>query len=78
MIETAKAKGLAVNFQIGDAEALPFPDRSFNCVICNFGILHLPDPERGIAEAARVLTPGGRYAFGTWCGPDASPFSRQL
>lgn len=76
MIAAAKAKGLPVEFQAGDAEALPFADASFDRVVCNFGLYHLPEPDRAIAEAARVLKPGGRYAFTTWCGPDTSPLFR--
>jgi SAM-dependent methyltransferase len=78
MIAVAAGKGLAATFRTGDAEALPFADHSFDCVICNFGILHLPEPERGMAEAARVLARGGRYAYATWCGPEASPFFRTI
>jgi ubiquinone/menaquinone biosynthesis C-methylase UbiE len=78
MIEVARSKRLGADFRTGDAEALPFTDQSFDCVICNFGILHLPEPERGIAEAARVLVRGGRYAFATWRGPDVSPFFRTI
>ncbi len=73
MIAQASKKGLAVEFEVGDAEALSFPDASFDRVVCNFGLYHLPDPDRAIAEAARVLKPGGRYAFTTWRGPDVSP-----
>jgi ubiquinone/menaquinone biosynthesis C-methylase UbiE len=76
MIAMAKAKGLACQFQVGDAEALPFGDAHFDRVICNFGLYHLPEPDRAIAEAARVLRPGGIYAFTTWCGPDVSPLFR--
>jgi SAM-dependent methyltransferase len=39
----------------------------------NFGVLHLPLPERAFAEAARVLRAGGRYAFTVWAGEDESP-----
>ena len=39
----------------------------------NFGVLHLPEPERAFAEAARVLRPHGRYAFTLWAGPAHSP-----
>ncbi|GLQ53681.1 hypothetical protein GCM10010862_09400 [Devosia nitrariae] len=76
MVVEAGAKGLAAEFQIGDAEALSFPDASFDRVVCNFGLYHLPDPDRAIMEAARVLKPGGRYAFTTWCGPEVSPLFR--
>ena len=72
----ASAKPLKANFRVGDAEALPFPDGAFDRVICNFGLYHLPEPDRAIAEAARVLWRGGRYAFTTWCGPDLLPLFR--
>jgi SAM-dependent methyltransferase len=76
MIAAARAKDLPGDFCVGDAEALAFPDASFDRVICNFGLYHLPDPDKAIAEAARVTSPGGRYAFTTWCGPDVSPLYR--
>ncbi len=44
-----------------DAEALPFPDASFEIVTCRIAPHHFPHPDRFIAEAARVLTPGGRF-----------------
>jgi SAM-dependent methyltransferase len=72
----AQAKGLACQFQVGDAEALPFGDGHFDRVICNFGLYHLPEPDLAIGEAARVLRPGGVYAFTTWGGPDVSPLFR--
>jgi SAM-dependent methyltransferase len=76
MIAMAKAKGFVCQFQVGDAEALPFGDGHFDRVICNFGLYHLPEPDRAIAEAARVSRPDGVYAFTTWRGPDASPLFR--
>ena len=72
MIAAARAKRLPVDFRVGDAEGLSFPDESFDRVICNFGLFHVPEPDKAIAEAARVLRPGGRYAFTTWCGPEGS------
>ena len=76
MIAAARAKDLPADFHVGDAEALSFPDRTFDRVICNFGLFHVPEPDKAIAEAARVLRPGGRYAFTTWCGPEVSPMQR--
>jgi SAM-dependent methyltransferase len=73
MIAEARTKELAAEFEVGDAEALPVTDASFDRVICNFGLYHLPDPDRAILEAARVLKPGGRFAFTTWRGPNVSP-----
>jgi arsenite methyltransferase len=66
MIEKARAHqarlGLAdVTFQMGDAEALPFPDNDFDAVISN-GVFNLAlDKARALSEAHRVLKPGGRF-----------------
>ena len=53
----------------GDAAALPLPDESFDAVVIGFGLLHLPDPASALAEAHRVLKPGGRLAFSVWEEP---------
>jgi SAM-dependent methyltransferase len=58
-----------LEFREGDAENLTFPDGSFDAVVMNFGMLHLALPDRAIAEAFRVLKPGGRYAFAVWDAP---------
>lgn len=72
MIAKAKARYASIDFVVGDAEALPFPDRSFDAVTMNFGILHLARPEHAAHEAWRVLKPGGRFAFTVWSAPDQS------
>jgi ubiquinone/menaquinone biosynthesis C-methylase UbiE len=41
-------------------------DGSFDAVTMNFGILHLSEPQTAMAQARRVLTPGGRFAFTAW------------
>lgn len=76
MIAEARRRFPAVVFGHGDAEALGFPDRSFAAAACAFGILHLADPDRGLAEAHRVLRSGGRYAFTVWVGPPRHEFFR--
>jgi demethylmenaquinone methyltransferase/2-methoxy-6-polyprenyl-1,4-benzoquinol methylase len=51
----------AVTFEQGNAEELPYPDRSFECVTIVFGIRNVPRIERALAEAYRVLRIGGRF-----------------
>src|SRR5262249_27260849 len=47
----------------GIAETLPFPDHIFDRVLCDSALDHLADPERGISEMARVVTPEGRVVL---------------
>jgi SAM-dependent methyltransferase len=61
-----------VRFLRGDAEALPFPERSFDAVVGNFAINHLPQPEHAIEEFSRVVVPGGRIALSVWDTPERS------
>jgi ubiquinone/menaquinone biosynthesis C-methylase UbiE len=70
MIAEARHRFPAAEFRVGDAEALEFADASFDAVICPFGLLHLPEPDKALSEAFRILKPGGRYAFTVWCSPD--------
>jgi len=52
--------GLTGEFTVGNAESLPFPDNTFDCV-CSMGVLFLaPDTRKAVAEVYRVLKPGGR------------------
>lgn len=70
MLEEARRRFHAAEFREGDAEDLDFPDGSFEAVICAFGLLHIPDAAKAIAEVFRVLVHGGRYAFTVWCQPE--------
>ena len=68
-LETARAhaerSGLAVDYRHGTAEALPCDDASFDLVYCCDVLEHVDSVERAVAEAARVLKPGGIYIFDT-------------
>jgi len=61
--ERAAERGLGdvVSFEQGNAEELPYPDRSFDCVTIAFGIRNVPRIERALAEAYRVLNIGGHF-----------------
>jgi ubiquinone/menaquinone biosynthesis C-methylase UbiE len=77
MIERARAKAaersLEVQFDVADAENLPYPDASFDLVIERHVVWTLPDPTGGLIEWHRVLRPGGRLILieGQWSTPDA-------
>jgi SAM-dependent methyltransferase len=72
MVARARSQVPGARFRVADAEELPFEDAAFDAVIMNFGLLHLARPERALAEAARVLRPGGRCAFTVWAPPAES------
>jgi len=57
---------LQIAFQVGDAEALPFHDASFDAVISTFGVMFCSRPEAAAQELARVTRKGGRLALVTW------------
>ncbi len=61
--ERAEKRGLdhAVTFERGNAEELPYPDKSFDCVTIAFGIRNVPRIDRALSEAYRVLKIGGRF-----------------
>lgn len=62
----AELMQLQTSFVEGDAEAMPFPDASFDVVLSQFGHIFAPNPERVVGEMLRVLRPGGTIAFSTW------------
>jgi ubiquinone/menaquinone biosynthesis C-methylase UbiE len=68
MIDFAKLQPGAerVHWQQADAQDLPFPDQTFDIVVCQFGVMFFPDKERAYREALRVLKPGGHYFFNVW------------
>ena len=63
MLERARRKGPELEWVRGDVLALPFDDASFDAATVGFGVRNVEDLERGLAELARVLRPGGRLAI---------------
>ncbi len=74
MLALARRLHPELEFVEGNAEALPFPDASFDAVAGNFAMLHVGRPERAVAEFARVLVSGGRLALTVWDLPERAQF----
>jgi SAM-dependent methyltransferase len=70
MVEVARRNYPEAAFRQGDAERLPLAEAAFDAAACAFGLLHLAEPDAALAEAFRVLRPGGRFAYATWTPPD--------
>ena len=62
----AEAQHLGARFEVGDAEALPFPDASFDVVVSLIGAMFAPRPERVAGELLRVCVSGGTIAMANW------------
>ena len=62
----AEAEGLDVTFEVADAEALPYPDASFDVALSTFGVMFAPDHEKAASELTRVCRPGGRIGLACW------------
>ncbi len=60
MLERARVNVPEASFAVADLRELPFPDESFELVVCGLALAHLPELDGAIGEMARVLTPGGR------------------
>ena len=79
MLEYARRRlgePLGVEWRTADAVALPFPDRSFGAVVCQLGIMFVPDKAAAMREARRVLAPGGLFAFLVWDRLDSNPHAK--
>ena len=65
-----------IRLQVAPAEALPFPDESFDAVTVAFGLRNIPDRDRGLREMARVLKAGGRAVVLEFTTPPSPVFRR--
>jgi ubiquinone/menaquinone biosynthesis C-methylase UbiE len=67
MLEIARGEAAAIgrdaDLRIGDAQALEFPDESFDTVVCTLALCTIPDDRAAVREAKRVLRPGGRFVL---------------
>jgi ubiquinone/menaquinone biosynthesis C-methylase UbiE len=68
MLDHAAAVGTrrAVEWRQADAMQLPFAEQSFDCVVCQFGVMFFPDKPKAFAEMRRVLKRGGLLIFNVW------------
>jgi SAM-dependent methyltransferase len=81
--ERARHEELNIDYVEGDAEAMPYPDASFDVVVSMFGVMFAPRPERVVSELRRVTRPGGLIALANWTpagviGKMFSVFARHL
>ena len=74
----AKREGLAIEWKTGPAEQLPFPDGSFDLIICQFGLMFFSDQHTALMEMYRVLRRDGRVVLSVWQGLDRHPFYQTL
>jgi SAM-dependent methyltransferase len=77
MLDHAAALGTArpVEWRQADAMQLPYPDASFDVVVCQFGVMFFPDKPKAYAESRRVLRPGGLFIFNVWDRIDQNEFA---
>ena len=61
-------------FIAASAEALPFPDATFDAVVSRFGVMLFADPARGVREMVRVARPGGTVAAAVWGSAERNPY----
>ncbi len=81
--ERARQEGLSIDYTEGDAEAMPYPDASFDLVVSMYGVMFAPRPDRVVNELQRVTKPGGLIALAIWTptgfiGKMFSVFARHL
>jgi SAM-dependent methyltransferase len=82
MLSVARAmaaeEGLTIDWNEGQAEALPYPDERFDLVLSQFALMFFTDRAGALADMRRVLIPGGRVALSVFEGIDRHPFYQAL
>ncbi|MEK7321181.1 MAG: class I SAM-dependent methyltransferase [Pseudomonadota bacterium] len=80
MLDRAAAIGTSrpLTWRQADAMQLPFPDASFDLVICQFGAMFFPEKHKAFAEARRVLKPGGVLLFNVWDRIEENAFAHTV
>jgi ubiquinone/menaquinone biosynthesis C-methylase UbiE len=76
--DRAGREGLQVEAQVGDGQALPYPQASFEGAFSMFGLMFFPDRHAGLTEIARVLKPRGRCVISSWTPMDKVPLLASL
>jgi len=73
MLGVARRKSSTIDWRLGRAEELPFPDNHFDAVASQFGLMFFEDRQQAVREMTRVLKPGGRFAVAVWDSLDHTP-----
>lgn len=73
MLEVARRIAPSIEWQQGTADALPFPDQSFDAVVSQFGFMFFTDRTKSLREMLRVLVSGGHLAVAVWDSLDNIP-----
>ncbi len=77
-IEIASNKSLSIEYIKTNVNKLPFPDESFDLVLCQQGLQYFPDKLLSLKEVNRILSKKGRVVFSVWSTIDHSPFYKTL
>jgi len=74
----ADREGLIIDWREGNAEQLPFPESSFDLVVCQFALMFVTNKAVALAEMRRVVTEDGRVLISVWQSLDRHPFYQIL